>query len=71
MNIPLTRLLLLLLFVAAPLLGADERKAAPTVNAAAAPKPKQFVRAEKVAGAKLFVKFLPGTPLPNPFSGRE
>ena len=43
MNIPLTRLLLLLLFVAAPPLGADERKAAPTVNAAAAPKPKQFV----------------------------
>ena len=29
MNIPLTRLLLLLLFVAAPLLGADERKPLP------------------------------------------
>ena len=31
----------------------------------------QFLRAEKLLGAKLFIDFLLGTPLPNPFAERQ
>jgi uncharacterized protein len=43
MNNLLTRLILLMLFVAAPLIGAEEKKAAPAANTTAAPKAKQFI----------------------------
>ena len=33
-------------------------------------KESPFMRAEKVVGAKLFVGFLLGRPLPNPFAER-